>query len=163
MLKSINPAKAEPKFPVRSVNIEENKSFTGREADLAKMHKYLIQDHVESRPVSCGLHGIGGVGKTQTALKFLYKYGDDFDAIFWVSADPEKGTEIQRTFGGIGVSLKLFDEDIEIGDQQINQVTQWLITAGKLTVGFSAPKIRISDLWKCRGKMAFGIRQCRES
>ncbi|KAK1750149.1 hypothetical protein QBC47DRAFT_310415, partial [Echria macrotheca] len=121
----------QPKFPVRSVNIAENKSFVGRADELREMFKLLIEDHQEARPVSCVLHGIGGVGKTQTALKFLYQFDKEFDAIFWVSADPEKETETQRTFGNIGVQLKLFDDKEDITEAEINQVTQWFNTTDK--------------------------------
>ncbi len=125
-------ANKEPKFPVRSVNIEENKSFVGRTAELDEMYKCLVQTHQDARPKSCVLHGIGGVGKTQTALRFLYQYDKRFDAILWVSADPEKETEIQRTFCNIGVQLGLFGDGEEITDSQINGVFQWLCTTGKI-------------------------------
>ncbi|XMA10379.1 hypothetical protein WAI453_003170 [Rhynchosporium graminicola] len=38
-------------------------------------------------PSSCVLHGIGGVGKTQVALQYLYRPEDDYEYIFWVNSE----------------------------------------------------------------------------
>ena len=101
-------------FPIHSVNMGENHDFIGREKELGSLHDTLVESHAAATPVSCVIHGIGGVGKTQFALKFTYKYKSDFQAVFWISADPEKETEILRTFGAIGRKLRLFDsEDID--------------------------------------------------
>ena len=98
-----------PTFPIHCVNIGESHDFCGRGNELNDLYQALMESHSDAAPVSCVIHGIGGVGKTQTALKFTYKYKSDFEAVFWVSADPEKKTEILRTFGAIGRRLRVFD------------------------------------------------------
>jgi len=116
-------------FPVESVFIAENSDFTGRRVELDKLHKILVTSHKEDKPLSCAIHGIGGIGKTETALKFLYEYKTDFDAVFWVSADPKQETETLRTFGNIGRRVGLFDTDVVL-DPQIEIVLEWLQTEG---------------------------------
>ena len=96
------------------------------------MHKLLRQSHIEDRPFSCAITGIGGVGKTETALKFTYKYRASFDAVFWVSADPEHETETLRTFRNIGRRLGLFDSDVLL-DPQVEVVLDWLHNEGMTT------------------------------
>lgn len=118
-----------PTFPIYSVNIGENHDFIGGENELEFLYNTLVKLHADAKPVSCVIHGIGGMGKTQTALKFTYKYRSDFQAVFWVSADPERGTEILRTFGAIGRKLRLFDT--EDNDQaKVEIIVDWLQTTG---------------------------------
>ncbi|KAI9732879.1 MAG: hypothetical protein M1834_003819 [Cirrosporium novae-zelandiae] len=117
----------DPKFPIHSVNIAENPDFTGREDELDTLYRLLVESHTEPRPVSCTIHGIGGIGKTSTALKFTYTYREKFDAVFWVSADPEQETETLRTFSNIGRRLGLFDSDV-IQESQVEIVLDWLQT-----------------------------------
>lgn len=118
------------RFPIHSVNIAENLDFTGREDELDKLYKLLVESHTEAKPISCGIHGIGGIGKTETALQFTYKYTKKFDAVFWVSADPEQGTETLRTFGNIGRQLGLFNSG-DLNDPQVDVVLDWLENEGK--------------------------------
>jgi hypothetical protein len=116
-------------FPVHTVSMGENPDFSGREAELAKIHELVVKNHTENKPCSIVLHGFGGIGKTETALKFTYQYRDEFDGVFWVSADPEQETETLRTFGNIGRRLALFDSD-GILDPQVEAVIEWLETTG---------------------------------
>ena len=87
------------KFPLHSINMLENPGFIGRESQLYTLSKLLIDEHNASKPVACVLHGNPGVGMSQTALKFVYQYKANFDAIIWVNADPEEPAETLRTFG----------------------------------------------------------------
>ena len=120
-----------PNFPIHSVNMAENHDFVGREKELGSLHDTLVESHAIATPVSCVIHGIGGVGKTQFALKFTYKYRSDFQAVFWISADPEKETEILRTFGAIGRKLRLFDSE-NIDQTKVVIIVDWLETTGTL-------------------------------
>ena len=36
------------------------------------------------------LHGLGGSGKTQLAVNFVYNHWDDYDIIIWAVADTER-------------------------------------------------------------------------
>ncbi|KAJ7831922.1 hypothetical protein B0H14DRAFT_1179374 [Mycena olivaceomarginata] len=60
------------------------KIFHGREIILQKMHKYFGRDAREHGIFI--LHGLGGPGKLQTALKFLKESGSKFTDIFLIDA-----------------------------------------------------------------------------
>ncbi|MFF4838106.1 FxSxx-COOH system tetratricopeptide repeat protein [Streptomyces sp. NPDC001315] len=60
-----------------------NANFTGR-ADLLKLlHVHLRQDTV--LPVV--IHGMGGVGKSQLAIEYVYRYQSDYDVVWWIPAE----------------------------------------------------------------------------
>lgn len=82
-------------------------------------------------PACCVLHGMGGVGKTETALEFTYVHRKDYDAFFWLPAD--RGPALEAGFAQIAVNLGLGVYD-EHGDyQKANAVIapKWLEQTSK--------------------------------
>lgn len=75
-------------LPILSGRPVQNFSFLGRESQLTSIHDTL-QFHPKSSkrgPACCVIHGIGGIGKTQTALQYTYVYEHYYEAIFWLKA-----------------------------------------------------------------------------
>jgi tetratricopeptide (TPR) repeat protein/predicted HTH transcriptional regulator len=64
-----------------------NTFFTGRSALIRKIYKSFNAKRAAVSAIS--LTGLGGVGKTQTALEFSYRFKEEYDVIWWVrSEDP---------------------------------------------------------------------------
>ncbi|GCE09107.1 helix-turn-helix domain-containing protein [Dictyobacter aurantiacus] len=69
-----------------------NAFFTGRESILDQLHERL---HAHSQPDQgqSQLHmlsGLGGIGKTQIALEYAYRYSSEYRAVLWISAETDE-------------------------------------------------------------------------
>ena len=91
-------------FPVSTLRTNRNYTFKGKDDDLRRVHEVLTgvdkeeaaptaqsdskhSVRSETRPASCILEGSAGIGKTQIALEYTYRYGSEYDAIFWLEAE----------------------------------------------------------------------------
>ncbi|WP_062433989.1 FxSxx-COOH system tetratricopeptide repeat protein [Herbidospora daliensis] len=63
---------------------QRNKNFTGREDLLGRLRDEIRS---ESPTVLYTLQGWGGVGKTVLAIEYAWRYGGDYDLVWWVPAD----------------------------------------------------------------------------
>ena len=62
-----------------------NEAFTGRDGMLVRLREGL---QGSGRSVVHALQGAGGVGKTQLAAEYARRFAGDYDAMWWVNADP---------------------------------------------------------------------------
>jgi hypothetical protein len=61
-----------------------NPSFVGRDTTLAAVRERLQST---AAAVVQALHGLGGVGKTQLAIEYAYRYADCYDLVWWINAE----------------------------------------------------------------------------
>jgi tetratricopeptide (TPR) repeat protein len=89
---SSSPATPSPAFPgsswplVQNVPYRRNPFFTGREQLLQDVHEQLCGTKAVALTQTLAIHGLGGIGKTQTAVEYAYRYKHQYQAIFWVRA-----------------------------------------------------------------------------
>jgi tetratricopeptide (TPR) repeat protein len=86
---SIRVGKKNESAPLRLWNIpyRRNPFFTGREDILRGLHNALTTDKVAALSQPQAISGLGGMGKTQTALEYAYRYRDNYHVILWANAD----------------------------------------------------------------------------
>ncbi|HLI05304.1 MAG TPA: FxSxx-COOH system tetratricopeptide repeat protein [Ktedonobacteraceae bacterium] len=88
-----SPTQAEPttpsagSMPLWNVPHRRNPFFTGREEVLQQLHKTLSANGTAALTQPQAITGLGGIGKTQTALEYAYRYRDEYQAVFWARAD----------------------------------------------------------------------------
>jgi tetratricopeptide (TPR) repeat protein len=70
-----------------------NTRFTGRDTILGTLHDELNQ--APSGAAVCTLLGMSGVGKTQIAVEYAYRFASSYDVVWWVPAD-QRGTMRER-------------------------------------------------------------------
>ncbi|MCX4908781.1 FxSxx-COOH system tetratricopeptide repeat protein [Streptomyces sp. NBC_00878] len=71
-----------------------NLVFTGRDELLVALAHGLRSGPTAVLPHA--LHGMGGVGKSQLALEFVYRHASQYDLVWWIPA--ERPTQIQQAF-----------------------------------------------------------------
>ncbi|KAJ6004603.1 hypothetical protein N7540_012972 [Penicillium herquei] len=120
------------KIPLDLTAVPVIENFVGRQAELDHLWQFFNPINSQSRKVAI-LHGLGGIGKTQLAVRFVREHKDDFTAIFWLSGK-DRGTLLQslssvlpRLPGQSQTNEATSDEQIE---QHARQVLQWLASDG---------------------------------
>jgi hypothetical protein len=90
---------------------QRNVDFVGRESDLLQIAASLGQVAEDGRPQVVALSGIGGLGKTQTAVEFSYRYGRYFPGgVFWLNFAEAETVADEVAAVGSERGLRLFGE-----------------------------------------------------
>jgi hypothetical protein len=103
-----------------------NPHFTGRAADLASLRAQLGGQ----RAVTVhAVHGMGGVGKTQTVIEYAYRHAACYDVVWWVNA--ERAAVVGGQFTALGQELGLpaltGDDAVAAVGRELRGRDRWLL------------------------------------
>jgi tetratricopeptide (TPR) repeat protein len=109
--------------------LHRNRQFIGRETDLLALARVLkggtaVAIHQAQSVVTSGM---GGIGKTQLAVEFSYRYGQYFAGVFWLNFAQTDSINVQiARYGGVGY-LQLFTEaaGLKIDEQAALVRARW--------------------------------------
>jgi len=79
-----------------------NTAFTGRDDLLERVRNHFVASTHAAGPLV--LHGIGGVGKTQMALEYAYRFMADYDVVWWIAV-AEGSRRIPGELASLGAQL----------------------------------------------------------
>jgi hypothetical protein len=65
------------------------RNFKGRDQQLVELHHAMHTEDGKAGIKTAGMYGTGGIGKTQLAVEFVYRYRFYFPGgVFWINAPP---------------------------------------------------------------------------
>ncbi len=98
-----------------------NAFFTGRISLLEQLRTAFLSSTAGVFVQT--LNGLGGIGKTQIALEYAYRYCAAYLAIFWVAADPRG--DLLADFVSIAQFLHLPEKDEPEQAQIVTAIQRW--------------------------------------
>lgn len=112
-----------PRFPLWMVPSRRNPLFMGREGILTTLHNFFTASQTSSTHIQA-LNGLGGIGKTQIAIEYAYRYQQEYQIIVWIKADTRELFTADVTSFADALSLP---EKVRADEEDLfMMVRQWL-------------------------------------
>lgn len=110
-----------PPFPgalpgVWNVPYNKNRNFAGRSSLLSNLRAALTSAQIVA------LHGLGGTGKTQLVVEYIYRHKTDYKIVWWIRS--EEPSTLSLDYAELGSVLNL--PRIEDSRELIKAVRHWL-------------------------------------
>jgi hypothetical protein len=74
-------------FPIHEIPFRKNPNFTGRKDVLDFIHSEFNRGH-DRVPIHA-IRGMGGIGKTQTAIHYSYEFAKEYDLVYWIRSETD--------------------------------------------------------------------------
>ena len=108
-----------------AVPYPRNPFFTGREEFLEEIHVNLISQGLAALTQPIAITGLGGIGKTQIAIEYAYRFSEEYRAVLWV-----RSNTLEEIFSDFQTITELLDLPIARAEDQnliIAAVKRWLV------------------------------------
>jgi tetratricopeptide (TPR) repeat protein len=133
--KPSRPGIEKPRFPgalpsIWNIPHGRNPNFTGREELLSSIRDALASG--QPAALTQAIRGLGGVGKTQLALEYSYRYGSDYDVVWWIRS--EEPTTLASDYASLAAKLDLPEKAateqrviVQAVKDRLRQSKNWLL------------------------------------
>ncbi|HVB24558.1 MAG TPA: FxSxx-COOH system tetratricopeptide repeat protein [Ktedonobacteraceae bacterium] len=119
------PATAVPLSPARpsvsqdaiwSVPYRRNPFFTGREGELQHLYDALHGTSSGKAGFPQALSGLGGIGKSQTAVEYAFRHRSEYRAVLWARAE---------TYETLLADYATIAQMLDLSEQREQQTPEW--------------------------------------
>jgi tetratricopeptide (TPR) repeat protein len=120
--------------PIWNIPFPRKQFFTGREALLKSLHTRLQEKRTavlsprQTRTAVLGqrqaITGLGGIGKTQIAVEYAYRYRQEYQSVLWAYADTTEA--LNTSYTEIARLLQLPQKDAQEQEEIVWGVKDWL-------------------------------------
>lgn len=124
-------------LPPRSLlPYRRNDDFIGRTHSLQTLAHSLLLPKNRTKPPVAAICGMGGMGKTQLAVEFAYRFGRYFAEIYWLSfaAAENVPKEVARVGGERGMKLFRMADKLTLTDQVARVQQAWQSATPRLLI-----------------------------
>ncbi len=116
-----------PRFPgalpgTWNVPHQRNPNFTGREELLTDLRTALTSG--QHAALTQAISGLGGVGKTQLAIEYAYRYATEYDIVWWVRS--EGPSTLAAEYAALATKLGLPEQSAKEQAAIAQAVRHWL-------------------------------------
>ena len=119
---------------------EKNKHFVGRREQLSRLHRSQQRQGVA---VFCGVHGSGGVGKTQLCIQAVHEGYQSCFVKWWIPSHTEQS--MMDTLHKLSVDLKLCSDATSVVDAA-RLLKDWLALHNDWVLVFDNLAVDLPDL-----------------
>ncbi len=124
------------------IPFRRNPFFTGREQVLSNLRTMLLASQSATLVQPPAISGLGGIGKTQTAIEYAYRHREDYHAILWVQANSRETLISDST--KIAELLRLPEQNAREQDRIVQAIKHWLeVNIGWLLIFDNADDLQI--------------------
>ena len=122
----VEPASSPEAAPVPLWHLpyRRNPFFTGREDVLERLHETLTTSGTAAVTQPQAISGLGGIGKTQTALEYAYRSRDEYQAVCWARADSRE--VLTADLAAIATLLHLPEQHAPDQRRAVEALRRWL-------------------------------------
>ncbi len=110
--------------PLWNVPYLRNPLFTGREQILERLAEALNTGETTAPAQPQAISGLGGIGKTQTAIEYAYRSRSKYQAVLWARADTREN--LVQKYVDIALLLGLPEQRQQDQTRIVEAVKRWL-------------------------------------
>jgi hypothetical protein len=112
--------------PVWNVPYPRNPFFTGREALLTRLRQSLQAGQATAICQPQAISGLGGIGKTQLASEYAYRFHLDYQVVLWARAETTEA--LTNSYVAMASLLNLPEREAQEQAITVQAVKTWLQT-----------------------------------
>lgn len=131
--------------PSSIMPFQHNRDFVGRAETLREIVRLFARPEQQT----VALSGISGIGKTQTAVEFAYRYGQQFHGVYWLHFSDAAGipNEVATIGGERGMRLYREADGLSTAEQVRRVQRAWQESTPRLLIFDNCDDEQLLDEW----------------